>query len=63
MAAGYGGVAGTDDVAPPNALGGRGQRVMAQRMPNLRRTGPTPWSSMIGSPDPPTLPLEFDPGH
>jgi len=36
---------------------------MAQRMPNLRRTGPTPWSSMIGSPDPPTLPLEFDPGH
>ena len=36
--------------------------VMAQRMPNLRRTGPAPWSSM-GSPDPPTLPLEFDPGH
>ena len=22
--------------------------VMAQRMPNLRRTGPAPWSSMIG---------------
>ena len=37
--------------------------VMAQRMPNLRRTGPAPRSSMIGVTGPPTLPLEFDPGH
>jgi cytochrome P450 len=29
--------------------------VMAQRMPNLRRTGPAPWSSMIGVVGPPTL--------
>jgi cytochrome P450 len=37
--------------------------VMAQRMPNLRRTGPAPWPSMIGVTGPTTLPLEFDPGH
>ena len=37
--------------------------VMAQRMPNLRRTGPAPWPSMIGVTGPTTLPVEFDPGH
>ena len=37
--------------------------VMAQRMPNLRRTGPAPWPSMIGITRPNTLPVEFDPGH
>ena len=37
--------------------------VMAQRMPNLRRTGPAPWPSMIGVTGPTSLPLEFDPGH
>jgi hypothetical protein len=34
--------------------------VMAQRMPNLRRTGPAPWSSM-GSPDPPLCPSNSTP--
>jgi cytochrome P450 len=34
--------------------------VMAQRMPNLRRTGPAPWPSMIGVTGPATLPVEFD---
>jgi cytochrome P450 len=33
---------------------------MAQRMPNLRRTGPAPWPSMIGITGPATLPVEFD---
>ena len=33
--------------------------VMAQRMPNLRRTGPAPWPSMIGVTGPATLPVEF----
>ena len=37
--------------------------VMAQRMPNLRRTGPAPWPSMIGVTGPTSLPLEFDPGR
>jgi cytochrome P450 len=37
--------------------------VMTQRMPNLRRTGPAPWSSMIGVTGPTTLPVEFEPGH
>jgi cytochrome P450 len=34
--------------------------VMARRMPNLRRTGPAPWPSMIGVTGPATLPVEFD---
>jgi cytochrome P450 len=33
--------------------------VMAQRMPNLRRTGPAPWPSMFGVTGPATLPVEF----
>jgi cytochrome P450 len=37
--------------------------VMAHRMPNLRRTGPAPWPSMIGITGPATLPIEFDAGH
>jgi cytochrome P450 len=36
--------------------------VMARRMPNLRRTDPAPWPSMIGVTGPTTLPVEFDPG-
>ncbi|MDT5260201.1 MAG: hypothetical protein QOD10_5281 [Mycobacterium sp.] len=35
--------------------------VMTQRMPNLRRTGPAPWPSMIGVTGPATVPVEFDP--
>jgi cytochrome P450 len=35
--------------------------VMAERMPNLRRTGPAPWPSMIGVTGPATVPVEFDP--
>jgi cytochrome P450 len=34
--------------------------VMTQRMPNLRRTGPAPWPSMVGVTGPATLPVEFD---
>jgi cytochrome P450 len=34
--------------------------VMAKRMPNLRRSGPAPWPSMIGVTGPTTLPIEFD---
>ena len=34
--------------------------VMAQRMPNLRRTGPAPWQSMIGVTGPATVPIAFD---
>lgn len=34
--------------------------VMAQRMPNLRRTGPSPWPSMLGVTGPSTLPVAFD---
>jgi cytochrome P450 len=33
--------------------------VMAQRMPNLRRTGPAPWPSMIGVTGPSTVPVAF----
>jgi cytochrome P450 len=36
--------------------------VMAQRMPNLRRTGPAPWPSMIGVTGPSTVPIAFDVG-
>ncbi|WP_285029605.1 cytochrome P450 [Mycolicibacterium sp. lyk4-40-TYG-92] len=34
--------------------------VMARRMPNLRRTGPAPWPSMLGVTGPSTLPVAFD---
>jgi cytochrome P450 len=34
--------------------------VMARRLPNLRRTGPAPWPSMIGVTGPATLLVEFD---
>jgi cytochrome P450 len=34
--------------------------VMAKRMPNLRRSAPAPWPSMIGVTGPTTLPIEFD---
>jgi cytochrome P450 len=33
--------------------------VMAQRMPNLRRTGPAPWPSMIGVTGPTRIPVAF----
>ncbi|MDT5185575.1 MAG: hypothetical protein QOI29_3733, partial [Mycobacterium sp.] len=33
--------------------------VMTQRMPNLRRTGPAPWPSMIGVTGPSTVPVAF----
>jgi cytochrome P450 len=35
--------------------------VMAKRMPNLRRTGPSPWPSMLGVTGPAAVPVEFDP--
>jgi cytochrome P450 len=38
-------------------------RVMTQRMPNARQTGPSPWNGMAGITGPLTVPLEFDPGH
>jgi cytochrome P450 len=38
-------------------------RVITQRMPNPRQTGPSPWKSMAGITGPTTLPLEFDTGH
>jgi cytochrome P450 len=37
--------------------------VMAQRMPNARRTGPAPWKPLTAISGPATLPIEFDPGH
>jgi cytochrome P450 len=37
--------------------------VMAQRMPNPRRTGPAPWKPLSGLSGPATLPIEFDAGH
>ena len=37
--------------------------VMAWRMPNLRRTGPCPWKSIIGISGPEAVPIAFDPGH
>jgi cytochrome P450 len=33
--------------------------VMTQHMPNLRRTGPAPWPSMIGVTGPSTVPVAF----
>jgi len=38
-------------------------RVITQRMPNPRRTGPAPWKAISGITGPTTLPLEFDDGH
>jgi cytochrome P450 len=38
-------------------------RVITQRMPNPRLTGPTPWPGMAGITGPRSVPLEFDPGH
>ncbi len=38
-------------------------RVITQRMPNSRRTGPAPWKVISGITGPTTLPLEFDIGH
>jgi cytochrome P450 len=35
-------------------------RVITQRMPNPRRTGPAPWNVMAGITGPTTLPIEFD---
>ena len=35
-------------------------RVITQRMPNPRRSGPAPWKGMAGITGPTTLPLEFD---
>jgi cytochrome P450 len=37
--------------------------VMAQRMPNPRRTGPAPWKPLSGLSGPATLPIEFDAGR
>jgi cytochrome P450 len=37
--------------------------VLAQRMPNIRRTGPAPWKPLFGITGPRTLPVQFDPGH
>ncbi|MEE2854253.1 MAG: cytochrome P450 [Actinomycetota bacterium] len=36
-------------------------KVMAQRMPNARRTGPAPWKPLTAISGPATLPIEFDP--
>ena len=38
-------------------------RVIAQRMPNPRRTQPAHWKPMTGIVDPLSLPVEFEPGH
>ena len=38
-------------------------RVITQRMPSPRRTGPAPWKSISGITGPTTVPLEFDIGH
>jgi cytochrome P450 len=35
-------------------------RVITQRMPNPRRTGPAPWKAISGITGPTSLPLEFD---
>jgi cytochrome P450 len=37
--------------------------VMAQRMPNARRTGPAPWKPLTAISGPATLAIAFDPGH
>ncbi|MGA9358120.1 MAG: cytochrome P450 [Mycobacterium sp.] len=38
-------------------------RVITQRLPNPRQTGPSPWKGMAGITGPLTVPLEFDAGH
>lgn len=38
-------------------------RVITGRMPNARKTGPSPWKGMAGITGPLTVPLDFDPGH
>jgi cytochrome P450 len=38
-------------------------KVLARRMPNLRRTGPAPWKSIFEISGPTTLPIAFDAGH
>jgi len=38
-------------------------RVITQRMPNPRRTGPAPWKAISGITGPLSVPLEFDIGH
>jgi cytochrome P450 len=35
-------------------------KVLARRMPNLRRTGPAPWKSIFEISGPTTLPIAFD---
>ena len=37
-------------------------RVITQRMPNPRQTGPSPWKGMAGITGPLSVPLEFDVG-
>jgi cytochrome P450 len=34
-------------------------KILAQRMPNLRRVGPAPWKPMLGMSGPTSLPVEF----
>ncbi|HEV7582435.1 MAG TPA: cytochrome P450 [Mycobacterium sp.] len=38
-------------------------RIITQRMPNPRRTGPAPWKAISGITGPTTVALEFDMGH
>jgi cytochrome P450 len=38
-------------------------RIITQRMPNPRRTGPAPWKAIGGITGPTTVALEFDIGH
>jgi cytochrome P450 len=38
-------------------------KVLARRMPNLRRTGPAPWKSIFEISGPTTLPVAFDAGQ
>jgi cytochrome P450 len=38
-------------------------RIITQRMPNPRLSGPAPWKPLTGITGPTTLPIEFDPGH
>jgi cytochrome P450 len=42
---------------------GEALKVLARRMPNLRRTGPAPWKSIFEISGPTTLPIAFDGGH
>jgi cytochrome P450 len=38
-------------------------RLMARRMPNIRRAGPAPWKPLSGISGPITVPVEFNTGH